>query len=101
MRRLLVKRFESSIGSFYESIKRFKSIHETALDFIKKTNKFILDRKLMEDLAEKDPEEILRELEEYEQNLKEEKINIKYYKVYDLDTALNKKKNLKKTYKTT
>jgi hypothetical protein len=92
MRRLLVKRFESSFGSFYESIKRFKSIHETALDFIKKTNKFILDRKLMEDLAEKDPEEILRELDEYEQNLKEENINSKYYKVYDLDNFEQKEK---------
>lgn len=95
MRRLLVKRFESSIGSFYESIKRFKSIHETALDFIEKTNKFILDRKLMEDLAEKDPEEILRELEEYEQNLKEENTNIKYYKVYDLDNFEQKDKFIK------
>jgi hypothetical protein len=44
MRRLLVKRFESSFGSFYESIKRFKSIHETALDFIKKQiSLFLID----------------------------------------------------------
>jgi len=95
MRRLLVKRFESSIGSFYESIKRFKSIHETALDFIKKTNKFILDRKLMEDLAEKEPNQIIEELEEYEQNLKEQKTNIKYYKVYDLENFKQKDKFIK------
>jgi superfamily II DNA or RNA helicase len=95
MRRLLVKRFESSFGSFYESIKRFKSIHETALDFIKKTNKFILDRKLMEDLAEKDPDEILEELKKYEQNLKEQKTNAEYYKVYDLDKFKQKNKFIK------
>lgn len=95
MRRLLVKRFESSFGSFYESIKRFKSIHETALDFIEKTNKFILDRKLMEDLAEKDPDEILKELEKYEQNLKEQKINAEYYKVYDLSKFKQKDKFIK------
>jgi superfamily II DNA or RNA helicase len=95
MRRLLVKRFESSFGSFYESIKRFKSIHETALDFIEKTNKFILDRKLMEDLAEKDPDEILEELEKYEQNLKEQKTNAEYYKVYDLSKFKQKDKFIK------
>jgi superfamily II DNA or RNA helicase len=95
MRRLLVKRFESSFGSFYESIKRFKSIHETALDFVKKTNKFILDRKLMEDLAEKDPDEILKELEDYEKNLKEQKTNAQYYKIYDLSNFKQKDKFIK------
>ncbi|WP_299237634.1 helicase-related protein [Sulfurihydrogenibium sp.] len=95
MRRLLVKRFESSFGSFYESIKRFKSIHETALDFVKKTNKFILDRKLMEDLAEKDSDEILKELEKYEQDLKEQKINAEYYKIYDLSNFKQKDKFIK------
>jgi superfamily II DNA or RNA helicase len=95
MRRILVKRFESSFGSFYESIKRFKSIHETALDFIKKTNKFILDRKLMEDLAEKDSDEILKELEKYEKDLKEQKINPEYYKLYDLDKFKQKNKFIK------
>jgi len=95
MRRLLVKRFESSFGSFYESIKRFKSIHETALDFIKKTDKFILDRKLMDDLAEKDSDEILKELEEYEEDLKEEKTNSKYYKIYDLGKFKEKNKFIK------
>jgi len=95
MRRLLVKRFESSFGSFYESIKRFKSIHETALDFVIKTNKFILDRKLMEDLTEKDPDEILKELEKYEQDLKEQKTNAEYYKVYDLSKFKQKNKFIK------
>jgi superfamily II DNA or RNA helicase len=95
MRRLLVKRFESSFGSFYESIKRFKSIHETALDFIKKTNKFILDRKLMEDLAEKDSDEILKDLEKYEKDLKEQKTNAEYYRVYDLDKFKQKDKFIK------
>ena len=85
MRRLLVKRFESSFGSFYKSVERFKSINEKALNFIKKTNKFILDRELIEDLAEKDEEEILKKLEEYEESLEKGKTDSPNYKVYDLD----------------
>jgi len=36
MRRLMVMRFESSFGSFEQSIRRFKSITEHALEFIQK-----------------------------------------------------------------
>lgn len=92
MRRLLVKRFESSFGAFYESINRFKEIHKTALDFIKKTNKFILDRQLMDDIVTADPEKILQELEKYEKALKEEKINKKFHKVYDIEKFKDKEK---------
>ncbi|MFN4308918.1 SNF2-related protein, partial [Sulfurihydrogenibium azorense] len=54
MRRLLVKRFESSFGAFRDSIKHFISIHENALKFVEKTHKFILNRKLMKEIVELD-----------------------------------------------
>ena len=92
MRRLLVKRFESSFGSFNESIERFKGINKKALEFINKTNKFILDRELMQDLTEKEPDEILDKLEEYEKNLKEQKNYSQNYKVYDLNKFKRKNK---------
>lgn len=84
MRRLLVKRFESSIGAFKKSVENFKNLNKNALEFIKKTNKFILDRKLMEEIYKDDPEEIEKRLQEYEENLKKENIKDAFYKVYDL-----------------
>ena len=89
MRRLLVKRFESSFGAFYESVVRFKKINETALNFIRRTNKFILDRDLLYELTEKEDDEVLEILENYEKNLQEE-INDgenakKNFTIYDLD----------------
>jgi superfamily II DNA or RNA helicase len=85
MRRLLVKRFESSFGAFYESLKRFKQIHEKALKFIDRTGKFILDRKLLEKIVEADDEIIEAELAEYEKSLEEGKINKKYHKIYEVN----------------
>jgi hypothetical protein len=59
MRRLLVKRFESSFGSFEQSIKNFKEITKEILLFIEKTGngnllkgKYILDRSLLEKIYE-------------------------------------------------
>lgn len=97
MRRLLVKRFESSFGAFKDSIQRFISVHETALEFVKKTKKFILDRKLMEEIiSEEDPDRVFELLEEYERSLKEEKIYSKYYKVYDVNELKGFEEDLKK-----
>jgi len=90
MRRLLVKRFESSFGAFYESLQRFKQIHEKALKFIEGTGKFILDRKLLEKIAEADDETIEAELAEYEKSLEEEKINKKYHKIYEVSNFKQK-----------
>lgn len=42
MRRLLVKRFESSFGAFKQSVSRFKEIQKTALEFIKKLENSLL-----------------------------------------------------------
>jgi superfamily II DNA or RNA helicase/HKD family nuclease len=91
MRRLLVKRFESSFKAFYESLKNFKDIHQKALDFAKKTGKFILDRKLMEDLVYATDEEIEKELKKYQQDLERGEINKKYYKIYEIDKFKQKK----------
>jgi superfamily II DNA or RNA helicase len=90
MRRLLVKRFESSFGAFYESLQRFKRIHEKALKFIERTGKFILDRKLLEKIVEADDETIEEELERYEKSLEEEKVNKKYHKIYEVNNFKQK-----------
>ncbi len=85
MRRLLVKRFESSFGAFKESVSRFKEVQKTALNFVKKSGKFILDRKLMDDIVTADPDTIYERLEEYEKQLKEGKTDKRYHKVYEVD----------------
>jgi superfamily II DNA or RNA helicase len=76
MRRLLVKRFESSFGAFYESINRFLNIHLRVLEFIEKTNgKYILDRKLMDTLMEEnDIDTIYQILDDYQNNVLTKKV---------------------------
>lgn len=71
MRRLIVKRFESSFGSFERSIKNFKKSTVHVLEFIEKTNKFILDRVLLEKIYDLDVEEIEEKLEEFAQKLRD------------------------------
>ena len=86
MRRLLVKRFESSFSSFEESLKNFIEVHKNALEFIRKTGKFILDRKTMEKIAEAgDDDDIIRALKEYEEKLKEGKLDSRYHKIYEVE----------------
>jgi len=71
MRRLIVKRFESSFGSFERSIKNFKNVTAHVLEFIEKTDKYILDRSLLEKIYELDAEEIEEKMEEFAQKLRE------------------------------
>ncbi|HPO66114.1 MAG TPA: helicase-related protein [Bacteroidales bacterium] len=78
MRRLVVKRFESSFGAFEKTIQRFIEINETVLKFIKKTGnddlydgEYILDRSLLENIVERDLEEIEKHLNEYEKQIKD------------------------------
>jgi len=71
MRRLLVKRFESSFGSFEQSIKNFKKITENSQKFIQKTGEYILDRSLLEKIYELDTDEIEKYLLEYEEKIKQ------------------------------
>ncbi|MEO0238047.1 MAG: helicase-related protein [candidate division WOR-3 bacterium] len=94
MRRLLVKRFESSFGSFEQSLKNFKETTETVKSFIDKTGKYILDRDLLERIYEMDIEEIEERLKEYAETMKRENYP-KYYKVYDINKFQDKDKFLK------
>jgi superfamily II DNA or RNA helicase/HKD family nuclease len=69
MRRLMVKRFESSFGAFEQSIRRFKRITKNALEFIRKTNKYILDRSLLEKIYSLDEDTIEEYLEMYAEEI--------------------------------
>lgn len=85
MRRLLVKRFESSFGAFSKSIDRFLKVHEIVLEFIENSGgKYILDRKLMESAYTFEEEEIMEVLEKFEQSLIEKKL-AKHHKVYTIE----------------
>jgi len=94
MRRLLVKRFESSFGAFCQSIENFYKITSKVQQFIANSaNKFILDRNLMDKIYVFDTDEIEEYLKEYEQKLGERKYP-KSYKVYDVDNFKLKEKFL-------
>jgi len=83
MRRLLVKRFESSFGAFEQSVKNFINIHQIVLEFIQKTDKYILDRNLLEKIYELDADEIENYLQEYSEKIKNN-VYPKNHKVYEL-----------------
>jgi superfamily II DNA or RNA helicase/HKD family nuclease len=92
MRRLLVKRFESSFGSFGQSIKNFKDVTEKILKFIKKTGKgdyyngeYILDRALLEKIYDLEAEDIEKYLCDYTEKINngEYPKNHKRYKIED------------------
>jgi len=95
MRRLLVKRFESSFGAFSDSINRFCSVHERVKSFIKKTGgKYILDRKLMDTLmTETDMDVVFKVLEEYETNVLTKRVP-KNNTVYDVEKFKRKEEFL-------
>ena len=83
MRRLLVKRFESSFGAFAKSISNFIRVHERVLEFIQNSGgKYILDRKLIEKIYNSDPDEIEAALEEFERQLSEMKKRPKNQHIY-------------------
>lgn len=92
MRRLLVKRFESSFGAFSESVNRFIGINKKVLEFIEKTKgRYILDRKLIKVLLEEeDIEKIDEVLKEYEQEALT-KDSPKNNKIYFVDKFYRKK----------
>lgn len=84
MRRLLVKRFESSFGAFVQSIQNFIRVHEQVLAFIKNSGgRYILDRRLLEKIYEADPEEIDAALAAFVQRLAEkEKLDPRHDRIY-------------------
>jgi len=90
MRRLMVKRFESSFGSFEQSIKRFKKITENALAFIETSNKYILDQSLLEKIYDKEPEEIEEYLDEYSEKIKNGEYP-KNHRIYNLNNEFARK----------
>lgn len=94
MRRLLVKRFESSFGSFEQSIRRFKALYEVVLNFIQRTDKYILDRKLIEKIYEEDDEIINQALLDYQNKLEMGNFP-KRDKVYLLKDFVHKKEFLR------
>ncbi len=83
MRRMIVKRFESSFGSFEQSIRNFEKITKEVKDFIEKTQEYILDRSLLEKIYTLDEDEIEKYLTEYEEKIKKGEYpkNHKRYKV--------------------
>lgn len=86
MRRLLVKRFESSFGAFAQSINNFIRVHEHALEFIKNSQgRYILDRPLLEKIYAADAEEIDDALEEFIQHLaQKERLAPRHDRIYQL-----------------
>ncbi|MCS6955332.1 MAG: helicase-related protein, partial [Candidatus Calescibacterium sp.] len=83
MRRLLVKRFESSFGAFYQSIRRFKEFHQFALRFAEQTNKYVLDKRFLEQASYLESDEIEEKLLEYQKELESGKFS-RYHKIYDI-----------------
>ncbi len=83
MRRLLVKRFESSFGSFEQSLKNFKHITNSVLEFIEKTGRYILDRELLERIYDRSLDEIEKYLLQYEETITK-RAYPKNYKIYKL-----------------
>lgn len=95
MRRLLVKRFESSFGAFCQSIENFYQITNKAQQFIANSgNRFILDRSLMDKIFDSDIDEIEECLEEYKKKLGEGKYP-KSYKIYEVEKFTLKDQFLK------
>lgn len=95
MRRLLVKRFESSFGAFNNSISNFERVHQKILTFIENSGgKYVLDRALLEKIYEEDEDTIEQHLEEFVAQLEGKKVP-KSQKVYDVNKFSSKDKFLK------
>jgi superfamily II DNA or RNA helicase/HKD family nuclease len=94
MRRHIVKRFESSFGAFYETLKNFKETYENVRRFIEDTDTFIYDRKKLEKLLEEfedNPDGLKQALEEYAKTLEQEAKNNRYAKVYEIKSFKKRK----------
>ncbi len=91
MRRLLVKRFESSFGAFDKSIERFLRTHKMVKSFIESSGKYILDRKVIDSIYNEEDnaddftlEAIEKALEEFRKDA-EGKTSPKHTKIYEID----------------
>jgi len=90
MRRLLVKRFESSFGAFEKSIERFLRTNRMVLSFIEHSGKYVLDRKVIEQIYDDDDgaddftlDAIEKALEEFKRNALN-KTSPKHTKIYEV-----------------
>ncbi len=97
MRRLLVKRFESSFGAFEKSIERFLRTHKMVLYFIEYSGKYVMDRKVIEHIYDDDDdaddftyEAIKEALEEFAKNA-ENHTSPKHTTIYEVDDFTFKK----------
>jgi ERCC4-related helicase/HKD family nuclease len=89
MRRLLVKRFESSFGSFRQSILNFKSVTEKVQIFINNSGgRYILDRRLLLNSYD-DIDEIEKVLKDFELRVSEG-VFPKNDKVYKINEFVSK-----------
>ncbi len=91
MRRLLVKRFESSFGAFDKSIERFLRTHKMVKSFIESSGKYILDRKVIDSIYNDEDgavdftlDAIEKALEEFRKNA-ETKTSPKHTKIYEIN----------------
>lgn len=86
MRRLLVKRFESSFGAFAKSIDRFLHVHEIVQQFIQNSDgRYILDRKLMESIYEYSEDEMNDVLRRFEEDMLNKRVP-KNNRVYNVNS---------------
>jgi len=85
MRRLIVKRFESSFGAFVRTICNFERVHEHVLEFIENSGgRYILDRSLIEKIYLLDEDEIDAVLEKFAEQLAEKKKLPKHERIYEV-----------------
>lgn len=98
MRRIIVKRFESSFGAFAKSIDRFLRVHKMVKSFIETSGKYILDRKVIDSIYNEGEdgedfalEAIEKALEEFKRNA-EFKTKPKLTKIYEVNDFLFKEK---------
>ena len=94
MRRLLVRRFESSFGAFAKSLDNAIRMHGHVDDFAKRTGKILIDRTMMERLMEIGDDEADEALAEYLAELEEEKARPRQ-QVYDLDGDFDRRRFMK------
>ena len=95
MRRLLVRRFESSFGAFAKSLDNAIAMHGHVEDFAKRTDKVLINRTMMERLMEIDGDDEADEaLAEYLAELEEEKARPRQ-QVYDLNGDFDRRRFMK------
>jgi superfamily II DNA or RNA helicase len=85
MRRMLVKRFESSFGAFRQSVENFIKLHERVIEFVDGSGgRYVLNRKLLDRTFSKSEDEINEAIEDFVEGLDADD-NSKKNVVYNLN----------------